>query len=64
MRRKKGKDVAKNKKVIPKDKPTIHLDKEKFIPFKQNISQDPSLKEPYVPFTVADALARQKKKDK
>ena len=52
------------REFIPKDKPTIHLDKGKFIPFKQSISQDASLKEPYVPFTVADALARQKKKDK
>ena len=64
MKRKKGKDVTDEREFIPKDKPTIHLDKGKFIPFKQNISQDPSLKEPYVPFTVADALARQKKKDK
>ena len=52
------------REFIPKDKPTIHLDNGKFIPFKQSISQDASLKEPYVPFTVADALARQKKKDK
>ena len=52
------------REFIPKDKLTIHLDKGEFIPFKQNISQDASLCKPYVPFTVADALARQKKKDK
>ena len=53
-----------DREFIPRDKLTIHLDKGEFIPFKQNISQDPSLCKPYVPFTVADALSRQKKKDK
>ena len=58
MKRKKGKDVTEDKKY------TIHLDKGEFIPFKQSISRDASLKKPFIPFTVADALDRQKKKDK
>ena len=52
------------REFIPREKQVIHLDQGKFIPFKQNISQDASLCKPYVPFTVADALARHKKKDK
>jgi len=58
-------------KFKPKDKQTIHLEKGKFIPFKtirkkllNDISQDDSLKDPFVPFTVEDAIDRQKKGDK
>ena len=51
-------------KSKPKDKQTIHLDQGKFIPFKQSISKDASLKKPFVPFTVEDAMDRQKKGDK
>jgi hypothetical protein len=53
-----------DREFIPRDKLTIHLDKGEFIPFKQSISRDASLKKPFIPFTVADALDRQKKKDK
>ena len=51
-------------KFKPKDKQTIHLDQGKFIPFKTSISQDNTLKAPFVPFTVEDAIDRQKKGDK
>ena len=51
-------------KFVPKEKKTIHLDQGKFIPFKQNISRDANLNKPFVPLTIEDALARQKKKDK
>ena len=66
-------------KFKPKGKQTIHLEKGKFIPFKtirnkllnvesddlvNDISQDDSLKDPFVPFTVEDAIDRQKKGDK
>ena len=64
MRRKKGRNVAKNKKIIPKEKQVIHLDQGKFIPFKQSISKDATLKKPFIPLTIEDALARQEKKDK
>ena len=64
MKKKKGKDVTKNNKFVPKEKQVIHLDQGKFIPFKQNISKDANLNKPFVPLTVEDALARQKKKDK
>jgi hypothetical protein len=64
MKRKKGKNVTEDKEFIPKEKQVIHLDQGKFIPFKQTISRDASLKKPFIPFTVADALARQKEKDK
>jgi len=64
MKRKKGKDVTEDNKFIPKEDQVIHLDQGKFIPFKQNISRDATLNKPFVPFTVEDALARQKKKDK
>ena len=64
MKRKKGKNVTKDKEFIPKEKQVIHLDQGKFIPFKQTISRDASLKKPFIPLTIEDALARQKKKDK
>jgi len=64
MKRKKGKNVTKDNKFVPKEKETIHLDQGKFIPFKQTISKDANLNKPFVPLTVEDALARQKKKDK
>ena len=64
MKRKKGKDVIKNKKFIPKEKEVIHLDRGKFIPFKQTISKDATLNKPFIPLTIEDALARQEKKDK
>ena len=56
--------MTEDKKFIPKEKQVIHLDQGKFIPFKQTISRDANLKEPFVPLTVEDAIARQKKKDK
>jgi hypothetical protein len=56
--------VTKNKKFIPKEKQVIHLDQGKFIPFKQTISRDASLKKPFIPLTIEDALARQEKEDK
>ena len=52
------------REFVPREKQVIHLDQGKFIPFKQTISKDASLKKPFIPFTVEDALARQKKKDK
>ena len=61
MKKKKGRSVAKNKKFIPKEKQVIHLDQGKFIPFKQNISRDATLKKPFIPLTVQDALERQEK---
>ena len=64
MKKKKGKDVTENKKFIPKEKQVIHLDQGKFIPFKQTISRDASLKKPFIPLTIEDALARQEKEDK
>ena len=64
MKKKKGKNVTKNKKFIPKEKQVIHLDQGKFIPFKQTISRDASLKKPFIPLTIEDALARQETKDK
>ena len=64
MKKKKGKNVTKNKKFIPKEKQVIHLDQGKFIPFKQTISRDVSLKKPFIPLTIEDALARQETKDK
>ena len=64
MKRKKGKDVAKDKKVIPKEKQVIHLDQGKFIPFKHPISRDVTLKNPFIPLTVKDALRRQQEEDK
>ena len=64
MKRKKGKNVTEDKKFRPKEKQVIHLDQGKFIPFKQTISRDASLKKPFIPLTIEDALARQKKKDK
>jgi len=72
MKRKKGKSVTENKEVTPKEKQVIHLDQGKFIPFKQTISRDALIKtrasgtynQPFIPFTVEDALDRQKKKDK
>ena len=64
MKRKKGKNVTEDKEFIPKEKQVIHLDQGKFIPFKQTISRDASLKKPFIPLTIGDALARQKKKDK
>jgi len=64
MKRKKGKNVTEDKEFIPKEKQVIHLDQGKFIPFKQTISRDASLKKPFIPLTIEDALARQKKKDK
>jgi len=45
---------------VPREKPTIHLDQEKFIPFEQNISHDANLNKPFIPQTVEDALDRQK----
>ena len=45
----------------PKEKQVIHLDQGKFIPFKQNISRDATLKKPFIPLTVQDALERQEK---
>ena len=64
MKRKKGKNVTEDKEFIPKEKQVIHLDQGKFIPFKQTISRDASLKKPFIPLTIEDALSRQKKKDK
>ena len=64
MKRKKGKTVTEDKEFTPKEKQVIHLDQGKFIPFKQTISRDASLKKPFIPLTIEDALARQKKKDK
>jgi hypothetical protein len=64
MKRKKGKNMAKDKKFIPKEKQVIHLDQGKFIPFKQTISRDASLKSPFIPLTVKDALDRQQEEDK
>ena len=64
MKRKKGKNVTEDKEFTPKEKQVIHLDQGKFIPFKHSISRDASLKKPFIPFTVEDALDRQKKKDK
>ena len=56
MKKKNDRDV--------KEKQVIHLDKGEFIPFKQTISRDANLNKPYVPLTVEDAKARQKKEDK
>ena len=64
MKRKKGKDVTENKEFVPKEKQVIHLDRGEFIRFKQTISKDANLNKPFIPLTVEDALARQKKKDK
>jgi hypothetical protein len=64
MKRKKGKNVTEDKEFIPKEKQVIHLDQGKFIPFKQTISRDASLKKPFIPLTIEDAVSRQKKKDK
>ena len=64
MKRKKGKNVTEDKEFIPKEKQVIHLDQGKFIPFKQTISRDASLKKPFIPLTIEDALSRQGKKDK
>ena len=64
MKRKKGKDVTENKEFVPKEKQVIHLDRGEFIRFKQTISKDAKLNKPFIPLTVEDALARQKKKDK
>jgi len=64
MKRKKGKDVTEDKEFIPKEKLVIHLDQGKFIPFKHPISRDASLKKPFIPLTIEDALGRRKKKDK
>lgn len=72
MKRKKGKNVTEDKEFTPKEKQVIHLDQGKFIPFKQTISRDALIKtrasgtynQPFIPFTVEDALDRQKKKDK
>jgi len=64
MKKKKGKNMTKDKKVVPKEKQIIHLDRGEFIPFKQTISRDASLKEPFIPLTIEDALARQEEKDK
>ena len=47
-----------------KEKQVIHLDQGEFIPFKQTISRDATLKAPFIPLTIEDALARQEKKDK
>ena len=49
---------------IPKDKPVIHLDKGKFIPFKQNISRDAKLGKPFITLTIEDSLPRRDNKDK
>jgi hypothetical protein len=56
MKKKNDRDV--------KEKQVIHLDKGEFIPFKQTISRDANLNKPFVPLTIEDAKARQKKKDK
>ena len=64
MKRKKGKNVTEDKEFVRKEKQVIHLDQGKFIPFKQTISRDASLKKPFIPLTIEDALARQMKKDK
>ena len=64
MKRKKGKNVTEDKEFIPKEKQVIHLDQGKSIPFKQTISRDASLKKPFIPLTIEDAVSRQKKKDK
>ena len=64
MKRKKGKNVTEDKKFIPKEKQVIHLDQGKFIPFNQTPSRDATLKKPFIPLTIEDAVARQKKKDK
>jgi hypothetical protein len=56
--------MAKDKKFIPKEKQVIHLDQGKFIPFKQTISRDATLKKPFIPLTVKDALDRQPVEDK
>ena len=54
--------MKKEKDSDVKEKQVIHLDKGKFIPFKQNISRDANLDKPFIPLTVEDALTRQKKK--
>ena len=64
MKKKTDKDAIEDNKFIPKEKPVIHLDQGRFIPFKQNISRDANLGKPFIPLTVEDALARQEKKDK
>ena len=64
MKKKIDKDAIEDNKFFPKEKQVIHLDQGKFIPFKQTISRDASLKKPFIPLTIEDALARQKKKDK
>ena len=64
MKKKTDKDAIEDNKFIPKEKPAIHLDQGKFIPFKQDISRDANLNKPFVPLTIEDALARQQKKDK
>ena len=56
--------MTEDNKFIPKEKRVIHLDKGKFIPFKQSISGDATLNKPFVPLTVDDARARQEKDDK
>ena len=56
--------MTKDNTFTPKEKPVIHLDKGKFIPFKQTISRDANLGKPFIPLTVEDALARRDKKDK
>ena len=64
MKRKKGKNVTEDKKFIPKEKQVIHLDQGKFIPFKQSISRDANINQPFVPKDLDDALSRQEKEDK
>jgi len=56
--------VTEDNKFIPKEKQVIHLDQGKFIPFKQTISRDASLKKPFIPLTIEDALGRQEKENK
>ena len=64
MKRKKGKNVTEDKKFTPKEKRVIHLDKGQFIPFRQSISRDANINNPFVPRDLDEALSRQKKKDK
>jgi hypothetical protein len=64
MKRKRDKDMTQDNKFIPKEKQVIHLDKGQFIPFKQSISRDANINQPFVPKDLDDALSRQEKEDK
>jgi len=61
MKRKNDKDMTDDNKFVPRKKPVINA---RFAPYEQDISPAATANAPFVPLTVEDALARQKKKDK